>query len=42
MSDEPVTLEFFARQQQRLIEEMRTGFRSMREEMGSFRDDCRC
>ena len=39
MSDEPITLEFLARQQQRLIEEMRTGFRSMREEMGSFRDD---
>ena len=39
MSDEPVTLEFLARQQQRLIEEMRTGFRSVREEMASFRDD---
>ena len=39
MADEPITLEFLARQQQRLLEEMRTGFRSMRDEMGSFRDD---
>jgi hypothetical protein len=39
MSDEPVTLEFLARQQQRLLEEMRIGFRSMREELVAFRDD---
>jgi chromosome segregation ATPase len=41
MADEPVTLKFLARQQQRLIEEMRTEFRSAREEMASFRDDMR-
>ena len=35
MVDEPITLEFLARQQQRLLEEMA----SMREEMASFRDD---
>jgi replicative DNA helicase len=35
MPDEPVTLEFLARQQQRLLDEMG----SMRDEMGSMRDD---
>ena len=39
MSDEPVTLEFFARQQQRLLDEMRIGFHAVREELASFRDD---
>ena len=39
MSDEPVTLEFLARQQQRLLEKMRAGFRSTREEIAAFRDD---
>ena len=39
MVDEPVTLEFLARQQQRLLEEMRSEFRSVRDEMASFRDD---
>lgn len=37
VSDEPVTLEFLARQQQRMLEELR----SVREEMASFRDDMR-
>ena len=35
MSDEPVTLEFLARQQQRFLDEMRL----MHGEMASFRDD---
>jgi hypothetical protein len=35
MTDEPITLEFIARQQQRLLDEMG----SMREEMGTMRDD---
>jgi hypothetical protein len=35
MSDEPITLEFLARQQQRLLDEMG----SMRDEMGTMRDD---
>ena len=35
MADEPITLEFLARQQQRLLEEMSL----MRGEMGSMRDD---
>ncbi len=35
MADEPITLEFLARQQQRLLDEMG----SMRGEMGSVRDD---
>jgi hypothetical protein len=35
MSDEPVTLEFLARQQQRFLEEMR----SMRDDIAAFRDD---
>ncbi|HTT78811.1 MAG TPA: hypothetical protein VMF86_03945 [Stellaceae bacterium] len=35
MSDEPVTLEFLARQQQRILEELGV----VRDEMGSFRDD---
>jgi chromosome segregation ATPase len=35
MTDEPITLEFLARQQQRLLEEMS----SMRDEMGTMRDD---
>jgi hypothetical protein len=35
MPDEPVTLEFLARQQLRMLDEMR----SMREDMASFRDD---
>ena len=35
MADEPITLEFLARQQQRLLDEMG----SMRNEMGSMRDD---
>jgi len=35
MADEPITLEFLARQQQRILDEMS----SMRDEMGSFRDD---
>ncbi len=39
MPDEPVTLEFLACQQQRLLDEVRTEFRSVREEMASFRDD---
>lgn len=38
MADEPITLEFLARQQQRMLDEMG----SMRGEMGSMRDDCRC
>jgi hypothetical protein len=37
MADEPITLEFLARQQQRLLEEMS----SMRDEMGTMRDDMR-
>jgi hypothetical protein len=35
MADEPITLEFLARQQQRLLNEMRL----MRDQMASFRDD---
>jgi hypothetical protein len=35
MADEPITLEFLARQQQRLLDEMG----SMRDEMGTMRDD---
>jgi hypothetical protein len=35
MADEPITLQFLARQQQRLLDEMG----SMRGEMGSMRDD---
>ena len=35
MADEPITLEFLARQQQRFLDEMRL----MRGEMASFRDD---
>jgi hypothetical protein len=35
MSDEPITLEFLARQQHRLLDEMG----SMRDEMGTMRDD---
>ncbi|HEY2539589.1 MAG TPA: hypothetical protein VGI28_08865 [Stellaceae bacterium] len=35
MADEPVTLEFLARQQQRLLEEMA----SMRDEMSTMRDN---
>jgi hypothetical protein len=35
MSDEPITLEFFARQQQRLLDEMGL----MRDQMGTMRDD---
>lgn len=35
MAEEPITLEFLARQQQRLLNEMG----SMREEMGTMRDD---
>ena len=38
MSDEPITIEFLARQQQRILDEMRTEMRWMREEMASFRD----
>ena len=36
---ETVTLEFLARQQQRLLDETRIGFRAVREELASFRDD---
>ena len=39
MADEPITLEFIARQQQRVLDEIRTEMRSVREEMASFRDD---
>jgi hypothetical protein len=35
MADEPITLEFLARQQQRILDEMS----SMRDDVGSFRDD---
>ena len=35
MADEAITLDFLARQQQRLLDEMSF----MRDEMGSFRDD---
>jgi len=35
MADEPITLEFLARQQQRFLDEMRP----MHGEMASFRDD---
>ncbi|HEY1261155.1 MAG TPA: hypothetical protein VGF34_18040 [Stellaceae bacterium] len=35
MADEPITLEFLARQQQRLLDEMGI----IREEMGTIRDD---
>ena len=35
MTDEPITLEFLSRQQQRLLDEVG----SMRDEMGTMRDD---
>ena len=35
VAEEPITLEFFARQQQRLLDEMG----SMRDEMNTMRDD---
>ena len=35
MAEEPVTLEFIVRQQERILDEMR----SMRDEMGTIRDD---
>ena len=35
MADEPITLDFLARQQQRLLD----GMSLMRDEMGAFRDD---
>lgn len=39
MADEPITLEFLARQQQRLLDEIRGEMRSLRDEMASFGDD---
>ena len=35
MADDPITLEFIARQQERILDEMRV----MRDEMGTVRDD---